>query len=653
MTRIFGVKSIKSISDIAEGILRLAPYIILLVSGFAALLLWSRNYASYVFLVASVTLGSIAYILLNRKFGSIDLDKGKHISSGRFVKTPQKFLTVLYILLFCLSILTLAYGFYSKSLLYYISVSLCAGIIFIEIAFSSHHQKPWWILAKIYLLFINISLSNQLIFPYGIGSPDDFYHIYNIMVPAIETGHVPDGYTYSHFPCHQIIGAITSLISGTLPRMTYYYLGTFFMSLGILFIYIIGSKFLGTKFGLITALMYACCDYILYWAGHPVQLSYAYPIALMIVGIVLCSSFHKRLVGLKIVFISLTLLMIFTHHYTATIVLFLLMVICSLEIVYLEKQKSRKRDLIWFTSIYLFILFCQWIYYSHLFSGFIGIVDTYIDVFTTDVSSSVASATVYDAIPIGTLLLNEIGSCILLFFSTIGALYCIHHRSKFFDAILAMILLLGAMIGVGALINVYYLMPNRVYVFLQQFALVFLAGIALLWFLHNSKGSKGSKGALKKVGAITLLVVCLSFFSSASTIAGFETSLFTKDLPYWKFYETPHERYSCTWGEKDIGNNNVAGSGSLICPVKNLSFVKYPIIETEHGFLPDISDRNESYVQFNRFDTLTSVLYQRVMGYHMGCNMRVKLSSDSEYSFETLDKIYDNKMLSTYFRFQP
>ncbi len=644
----FGVKSIKSISNVAEDVLGLAPYIILLVSGFATLILWSRNYASYVFLVASVTLGSIVYILLYRKFGFTDLDQENLISPGRFVKTHQNLFTALYFILFSLSVLTLAYGFYSKSLLYYICISLCVGIIFIEIVFSSDYQKPWWTLAKIYLLFLNISLSNQIIFPYGIGNPDDFYHIYNIMVPTIETGYVPDGYTYSHFPCHQIIGAMASLVSGTLPRMTYYCLGTFLMSLGILFVYIIGSKFLGTKFGLVAALMYTCCDYVIYWASHPVQMSYTYPIALMIVSVILCSIFHKRSVGMEIVFVLFTLLMVFTHHYTATIVLFLILAICFLELLYPEKLKSNKREVIWFTSIYLFILFCQWIYYSNLFGGFIGIVDTYIDVFSTDVSSSVTSATVYDAIPLSTLLLNEIGSCILIILSTIGFLYCIHRRSKFFDTVLTMLLLLGALIGVGILINIYYLMPNRVYVFLQCFALVFLAGIAVLWILYNCKEN------LKKIGAVVLLVVCLSFFSSASTIAGFETSLFTNDQPYWKFYETPQERFSCTWGEKYIGDNSIAGSGSLVCPSRNISLVKYPIRETENGFIPDLSGvTNELYFQFSRFDVSTSVLYQRVMGYHMGCYMRVKLSPDSENSFEALDKVYDNRMLSTYFRFQP
>lgn len=603
---------------------------------------------SYVFLVAAITLGSIAYILLYRRFGSTDINREEITLLGNSMKISQNLFATLYFIFYSLSILTLAYGFYSKSLLYYVCIALCTGVVFVEIAFSSRCQKPWWTLAKIYLLFLNISLSNQIIFPYGIGNPDDFYHIYNIMVPAIETGHVPEGWTYSHFPCHHIIGAMASLVLGTIPRMTYYCLGTFFMSLGILFVYIIGSKFLGTRFGLLSALMYTCCDYVIYWAAHPVQMSYTYPIALMVVSVVLCSVFYKRSMSLKIIFILLTLLMVFTHHYTATIVLFLILALC-LSKLFLGESRSDKRALMWFASIYLFILFCQWLYYSGLFGNFIGIIDTYIDVFSADAPSSITSTTVYDAIPLSTLLLNEIGSCILICLSTIGALYCIHNRSKFFNMVLTMVLLLGALIGVGVLINIFYLMPNRIYVFLQQFALVFLAGIAILWMLYYSKGEP------KKIGAITILVICLSFFSSAGTIAGFETSLFTNDQPYWKFYETPQERRSCTWSETYIGDNIIASSGNLVCPVKNVSFGKYPIMMTEQGFVPDLSEMySESYFQFNRFDIFTGVYYEKVMETsHMGSGRWVRLSSTSENSFEVENKIYDNRMLSTYFRFQP
>lgn len=594
----------------------------------------------------AVSFGSLAYIFIGRKFEKLDQRLIDVDFPLKLVKIPQTLFTILFFTFFSLSVLTLAYGFYSKSVLYYIFTSLCVGIVFVEIIFTNHHRKPWRILAEIFLLFLLISLSNQVIYPYGIGNPDDFYHIYTIMTPIINVGHIPEGYTYSYFPCHQILGAITCLILGTLPRMTYYCLGSFLMSLGILFVYIIGSKFLGTKFGLLSALLYACCDYIIYWAAHPVQMSYAYPLALMLVGVAIVSLSYKRSNVIRIVFIPLSLLMVFTHHYTAAIVLFIITTLCLFELLHLEGPKSRKKELVWFTLIYLIIMACQWIYYSYIFGGFIDIIDTYIDVFTTDISSSITSPTAYDALSAIVILPNEVGSCILLGLSTIGFLYCIYHRSEFFDMVLTIVLLFGALLGVGVLINVYYLLPNRIYVFLQQFALIFLASVAILWIIYNCKRET------KKLATIVILIVGLSFFSSASTIAGFETSLFAKDQSYWKIYETPQERYFCAWGEKFIGDHSIASSGSLVCPVTNLSFVKYPIIETEQGYIPDptaIMTSSESYFLFNKFDITTGTRYERITTtYQMGCSRWVKLSSSSGNSFNALSKIYDNTMISTY-----
>lgn len=638
---------IRKLLDPAEYILKQAPYIILILSVLASLVLWSYHYASYVFLVASVSVGSLTYIVLKRKFDPIDQNQTNVTFPIGSVNNLQNIFTILYFIFFGLSILTLTYGFYSKSLLYYVCISLCVGLIFIEIASSGQCQNPWWTLTKIFLLFLNLSLSNQVIFPYGIGNPDDFYHIYNILIPTLDTGHVPDGYTYSHFPCHQILAGIASLVSGIDPRMAYYCVGSLLMALGIIFVYIIGSKYLGEKYGLISALIYVCCDYIIYWASHPVQLSYTYPIALMIFSVVLWSILDRYSIGLGISFILLSLAMIFTHHYTATIVIFLIMLILFLEHFQKDELHSKKKIVLWFALAYLLILLCQWIYYSELFGGFVDIVESYVDIFlpTTSSSSVTASPTVYDAIPITTLFLNEIGSCILISLSTIGFLYCVNNRDKVNLIIVAVAMFFGGLIAAGVVINVYYLLPNRIYVFLQEYALIFLAGIAILWILSKNKGN------LRMIAVIVSILVCLSFFSSASTIAGFETSLFTDDQPYWKFYETPYERYSCIWAEEYVGGNSIATAASPVCPSKNVSFEKYPIMETGDGFIPDISDMDEiSYFQFSKFDISAGVLYKSVMKYHMGCKKRVKLSTDSERSFETLDKIYDNMMLSNYFR---
>lgn len=99
------------------------------------------------------------------------------------------------------------------------------------------------------------------------------------------------------------------------------------------------------------------------------------------------------------------------------------------------------------------------------------------------------------------------------------------------------------------------LLPDRLYPFLQLFGLVFLASGGILWILNRKTIQKRK---LKFISVI-FLIVCLSFFSCSSTIAGFETSPFTGDeMAYYKLYKTPQETLSDGWiSEYVIEESNV------------------------------------------------------------------------------------------------
>jgi len=54
-------------------------------------------------------------------------------------------------------------------------------------------------LAKSFLVALNITLSNQIVFPHGIALPDFGLHFNGFVLPIIETGFVPTG-IYEFFP---------------------------------------------------------------------------------------------------------------------------------------------------------------------------------------------------------------------------------------------------------------------------------------------------------------------------------------------------------------------------------------------------------------------------------------------------------------------
>jgi len=268
-------------------------YIIFLFLLAISLLVYSLGYLEYFLLPVSAAIGTLLFIVFRQIFTNNELIlDAPHLSESK-QHTLRLILSILFFTFYGLSFLALLQGFYTKTTLYYVSIALCAGLIAIDILFVSTRTQGNINLLKSFLLVLNITLTNQIIFPYGIGLPDSNYHIFDIVIPIINDGHVPLGYSYSNFPSHHILVAANSLISGIDPRMLYYLLGGFVMSLGLFFVFLIGRRFVNLKFGLFAALIYAGCDYLMHWAAHPTHMTYTYFLAIAIFTITLYI-YHKR-----------------------------------------------------------------------------------------------------------------------------------------------------------------------------------------------------------------------------------------------------------------------------------------------------------------------------------------------------------------------
>lgn len=144
-------------------------------------------------------------------------------------------------------------------------------------------------------------------------------------------------------------------------------------------------------------------------------------------------------------------------------------------------------------TIFILMLLTHWMYYSSIFKSFVNIVDSYIQVFTGDITTYSKSITFYDELPLGNIFLNEIGSSILLCLSVIGLFYYIRHRSLFSNVISLLFVVFLGLIGVGAVLNLYYLLPNRIYAFMQQMSLVFLASASIFWIFGNINRHNNAK----------------------------------------------------------------------------------------------------------------------------------------------------------------
>ncbi len=300
--------------------------------------------------------------------------------------------------------------------------------------------------------------------------------------------------------------------------MIYNYLGALIMSLSPLPIFLLGRKIVDTRFGLLSSLLYCCCDYLIYWGSHPAHLSYMYSIILVIFFLLLRILSEKKS-HITILCIIMSIYVVFLHHYSAMIMFFILISVLIVELclkIQIKEYKVRSFGLL---RIFILILLSHWMFYSSMFGRFVNIVDLYVKAFSGDFMTYAMSNTYYDTLPLGNLLLNEVGSSIFLCLSVIGLFYFIHHRSLFSDIVSFLFVVFLLLIGFGSFLNLYYLLPNRIYAFMQEISMIFLSSASLLWILGNLNHHNNAK----KI-SVVLLILVIQLFSASSTIAGLETS---------------------------------------------------------------------------------------------------------------------------------
>ena len=614
-----------------------------------SLFVYQQKYFSYIFMVIAATVGVLLFIVFNKYFTKEEKDISFELADDK--SHTLRFVTsILFFIFFGLSFLTLLQGFYTKTVWYYVFISLCVGVIATEILFVKTKTQGTLNLIKSLLLVLNITLSNQILFPYGIGCPDSGYHISSLVVPIINHGTLSAGSgTYVNFPGHHIFIAMNSLTMGTDPRMTYLCIGSLVMSVvGLSFVFLIGRRFVNMKFGLLVALLYTCCDYLIMQASHPSQSTFTLPLAVIILTIILYI-YKERDWRFGAFYPILVTTMVFTHHYSAMIVLILLSSLMVVEIFQRIKESDYKFRFPGLVQIYVVILFTQWMYYSHLMGTFVGIIKAYRNAVTQDIATSVMSQTLYDQLPVSTLFLNTLGASILLMLSVIGFLYFFKHRSFFKNIVMMLATIILVLISIGVVLVLDWLLPHRLYLFLEAFVLIFLASAAILWVLNNAKDIKSVKPAL-----VIGVIICLFFFSVASTIAGFETSPLKGDQAYWKLYATPYERYSGKWANTYIPiNTSVNVSHSFICyyPCSNISFSKLPLLSlsAKNTTIDYKNVTKGSYILFSKFDIIAG-FYAEHIGSHIGLTRYGKLDEKEIYLLNRYNKHYDNGMVSIYYK---
>ena len=625
------------------------PALVLLAA--VSAVVYRLHYFEFMTLPLGATAGVLLFIVMNRFSANNELTLSSPRMPETRAHTVRLIFSILFFVFYGLSFLALLQASYTKTVAYYLSIALCTGFIAADILFVKTEAQGYLNLLKSFLLVLNIGLSNQMLFPYGIGLQDARDHMTEIVLPVVNTGHVPSGLAYSPFPGHHILVAASSLVSGADPWLLYYCLGGFVMSLGLLFVFLIGRKFISPKFGLFAALVFACCDFLMHYAAHPVHMTYTYFLSIAIFAVVLYL-YHSRDVRFVVLFFILSTTMIFTHHFSAAVILLMLVTVLLLEVVTRIREPGYRLKTGTLTALFGVAMFTHWIYMKTIMMGQVGgLLEAYSSAFSK-ASTKVSTATVFAEMPLSRLVMNNLGSGILMMLGLIGFFHFLNHSSPFKRIVLAIAIVLLAFIAFETVFKESYLESHRMYAYLQEFSFVFLVSCAIVWMLGNFT-------RLRWVPIV--LLVMLSFFSLASLVHGQETSIFRGNGPYVKLYDTPYERYSIAWAEQHLpAGAPVATSGSLyILGSSSLVHDMIPIKEKEitstdeRVHLDTEKLESSDFLILSQYDIDIGFEYGVVAppgeSSYTGGNYYVRLDQGTPNTIQQDGKLYDNGMVSIYY----
>jgi hypothetical protein len=302
-------------------------------------------------------------------------------------------------------------------------------------------------------------------------------------------------------------------------------------------------------------------DYVVYRAGHPSKLAYALP--LLLLTFVAAIRLHEAVSpGRLALFALFCVSLVFTHHYTAimgAIMLVALAVGQRLEPVLLpvvaaarsappspgaaaDRLTGRGHVLV---VVFLVAFFGQFVYFSGFFDQVVSIgeqyarvVETYVDtLFVSSTGTSEGDATKqtprFATIPVRTLLVNTVGSGLLAACTVLGVLDRLDRGRRLTVVLFTWFATAGVVMVIGFVLDVPFALPNRIYVIVEVAGVGVFAAVGLLYLYRRTRTLGGARAA---VAVLLVLVVAFSFFSTASTIAGIETSPFNDRVGHNTWY---------------------------------------------------------------------------------------------------------------------
>lgn len=636
----------------------LAALLFLGIAGFVY-----QNFTPFVLLPAGVAAGFGAYAVFGRR--QTDVFEGA-LTDPRLPGV----LTVGVLTAIATAVFSLRNAYYTKPMLFYVAVAVAAGLLVVRILLTDAH------LTNGLLAFgfgLTTFVTNQLAFPLGLNGPDSGFHR-SFAAAIYETGFVPEQSTqYVGYPLQHVLSASVAHMSGVAVEPTYRTVGILGMVLVLPLTYLIARQ-LGTReFSLLAIVVVASMEYVVYRVGHPSKLAYALPLLLFTFAFAIYVSRRRATPGAVVFFALFCVALVFTHVHTAFVALILLssLAIGQWLVPIVEPRFARALNfggsrealrgdggtteeppgpgpvdspnddpdfdsaigsrLHVLAGVFVVAFIAQAIFFSGFYGNVVEILLQWVDALLL-AQETTREAPRFGQIPTEALLVNTIGSGLLVSFVVLGILDHLERRRTIGFVLLTWLVAAGAVMVIGVIGDAQFALPNRVYVIAQLTAMSFFAAAGIGYLFSQTTRSPTEVGRVLGICLIAIIVAFV-FFSLASTIAGPGTSPFNDDVPHRMWTGMTEQQAADTFADGTIDDELYRAANS------------FPIDEDTRF---DYSDAEKGTVVYvNEFNLNTGVTLQGGPGQIGGAIYAVPQAPRDGLE-GSANRIYDNGAVEFY-----
>lgn len=607
-----------------------------LVTGIIISLLYLKSQTIQLLTIGgSLVFASVLSLLIHNNLTSV--------KTPEILKQNQIVLEIIYFILFALSILVLFLSMLERPFLYFILISVCAGVLAISIFYSNTKRSNLLQIFKILILSLNLKYSIYL--NYSLVGIDSIQHTkMNDQLALAGDISVLWGKEVS-FPLMHINVAINQIVSGLPIHESSNFAIILPFVISSICVYLFARKFFDEKIALFSLLILNMSDYIIYWGSAPQTTTYGiclYYFLLFIISNFFIQKPSSQWMILLLIFIPSLIL---SHGVSSFI---FLVTICGLYLGYKLYQHVFEKETFIFPILIIFItgigLLQHWFMaiYRAEGSSFFDSIGTTLNYYIMDKASLLnrpESYSHYTQIlpPFIERFLNVFGFSLLIFFAILGSLLLFKpiFRNKVNFSIVICTALLLTITLIFPFFGIQNIVPTRWFAF-EYFILSILAAFSIIQ-ISNPLKKNG-------ISLIVIIVVVITFFMIVDTTSNLDSPIWLKSSTVSTSYTIPEVKGATTLSHY---SSNITGDSRFGYSV----LVEYlEFNELDFNTFTEGSNFDNSIFLWRKYMVEKPIRTRKILeGYGGLVDVNIILGQNFFNSFERKNKIYDNSQLSGYF----